>query len=389
MAHLLGRALGDPQAAAYDPRAVELLVDGQATRAGVLAALARLANRAGPERIALVSFSGHGAHGDDGLYYLATADTRFTPQAQVAAGTGVSVADLARAIRAVPARRLLLVVNACFAGHVGARLGAGGIAPDPLPAPAGAMLPDEAGNELVNSGEGRAIITASRPDQRSYFLSDDDHSLFGQALIDALRGASGGAVGLFELYEAVHTQVTGAARRRLGVAQDPALTLLQGVGPFPVAAGLGLTGREGAISQRPPAGAAVREVPPVTINVTNKRSVISFDNAQIMGDVSVGRVVEGDLYETNYGVAPAAPEADDPQRRLPLLRARIEVARNVDEDARDDAAGKLKQAERALGQGDSARARQRIEEALGFLRPMRNGYVNSVVRKLEDLAKSL
>lgn len=390
-ARALAAALIDPQAAAYDPRAVELLTDAQATRDGASAALRRLANRAGPDSIALISFTGHGAYGDDGLYYLATADTRFTDQDLVARGTGLSVADLARAIRAVPARRLVLVVNACFAGHIGRKLGAGDIAAEPLPAPSGAMLPNEAGNELVNSGEGRAIITASRPEQRSLFFKDEQHSLFGQALIDALRGVAagdtGGALGLFELYAALYTQVTGAARRRLGAEQEPALTLLQGIGPFPIAAGLGAVGREGALMARPPEG-AVREVP-LTINVTNKRSLISFEGATIMGNVRTGDVVEGDL--TIIGGRPPEPEQEpeDPARRLPILRARVEAARNVDLGDRDEAASSLRLAEGSLARGDRSRARRQIDAALSILRGMNNSYVNSVVRKLEELVKAL
>jgi hypothetical protein len=65
------------------------------------------------------------------------------------------------------------------------------------------------------------------------------------------------------------------------------------------------------------------------------------------------------------------------------------VARNVDEDSRDEAASKLDLAHKALARGDSARAGQRVAEALDLLRPMNNGYINSVVRKLEALQQTL
>lgn len=382
----LAAALVQP-AAAYDPKSVETLVDGHATRAGVLAALARLANRADPKTVALISLTCHGAQGTDGLYYLATADARFTADQEVVAGTGLSSVELARALREIPARHLILIVNACFAGRLGERLGVGGIAPETIDGPVGQMLPDEVGRELVNSGEGRAIITAGKESDRSYYRADQTHSFFGQALVDAFSDAAGtrmgSALGLFELYDFLYVQVAGAVRRQLRELQEPALTLLQGVGSFIVAGAAAPTGELRQYSQ---IGGAVREVPPITVNVTNKRSVISFDGATVMGDVRTGHIIQGDLRV--IGATPIPPpeeEPVDPARRLPLLRARVEVARNVDEDSRDDAANKLKQAERALGNGDSVRARQRVDEALVILRTMNNGYVNSVVRKLEAL----
>jgi hypothetical protein len=67
----------------------------------------------------------------------------------------------------------------------------------------------------------------------------------------------------------------------------------------------------------------------------------------------------------------------------------VAVARNVDEDERDNAANLLNQAHRALGQGDSGKARQRIADAIAILRAMNNGYITSVVRKLEALEQAL
>lgn len=377
----LAAVLRDQGAAAYPPLNVDLLTNQDATLAGVKAALGRLADRTQPESVVLISFTCHGAPGDDELFYLATHDVRLTAAGTIARGTGLSTADLGRLLRAIRARRVLLLINACFAGLLSPSLASGGIAAAG-PAPVvGQLLPDEVGNELVNSGEGRAIIAAGRPDQRSYFLVGEEHSFFGGAVLAAFRGGAGG---LFELYNAVYREVSGAAARRLNVAQEPTLTLLQGVGVFPVAAGRG----EGVSvpSQTRPVG-VVREVPPIVVNVTNKRSAVSFDGAHILGDVKMGNVVQGDL--TVYGDRPAEPPEDepiDPLRRLPILRARVEVARNVDEAARDDAAHELKQAERALAKGDRAQARQRIEKALVLLRAMDGGYIRSAVRKLEELA---
>lgn len=391
----LTAVLRDPGTAGYDPRNVELLIDGQANRARVLTALDQLANRSRAESVVLISFTCHGAPGVSDAYRLATTDAVFTATGAITSETGISIAELGRTLRAIPARRVLLIVNACFAGHLGPRLTAGGIAADEPLAGFGAMLPDEASNELANSGEGgRAILAAGKPDQRSYFLDSGENSFFGQALISGLQGGAGSrsssSIGLFELYEYIYRDVLGAARRRVGALQEPTMTLLQGVGPFPVASYMGQPEGYGLISQRPPTHAAVREVPPITFNVTNKRSVISFDGATILGDVRTGHVVEGDLTIIG-GERGAQPEEDarDPVRRLPVLRARIEVARNVDLGDRDEAVAQLRLAEGSLGRSDPTRARRQIDAALTILRTMNNAYINSVVRKLEAITAGL
>lgn len=403
-ARALHAALIDPEVGGYDPGRTELLLDQTATRAEVLLALRRLADRCDAESVALVSFTCHGAVGADGLYYLATGDARLTPapDERVAQGSGLSVADLARALRDIPARQVLLIVNACFAGHLGATLGVNGIAPEFADRGVGQMLPDESGTELLATGEGRAIITAARQNQRSYFKADEAHSYFGQALLDTLRGGAGaGALGLYELYTGLYRQVTSVTTRRLGAAQEPVLTVLQNAGPFPVARPARAHG-EGALSPTPPPTAAVREVPrdvvaalgtgataikadPGSRVTVDNRKLIDFGNATVMGGVTIGQVAGGDII--NVGERDNTPDLPpDPRQQLPILRARVEAARHVDEGDRDEAAAKLGLAEKALARGDSARARRSLDEALTLLRAMNNGYITSIVRKLEALA---
>jgi len=404
--------LVDPALGGYGRGQAELLLNAAATREGVLLALRRLADRCATDSVALVSLTCHGAQGEDGLYYLATHGTRFTPppQEQIVKGTGLHIGELARALRDIPARQLLLLVNACFAGHVGAALSSGAIAPDEAERASGLMLPDDSGNELLASGEGRAIITASRADQRSYFQADEQHSYFGQALLDALKGSAAGAtsgyVGLYELYEGLYRQVRDATLRRLGAPQEPVLTLLQNVGPFPVASYPRASAGDGRIAQQPPANTLVRVVERdliaaigqdataikaeqgSTVTVDNSK-LIDFGGATVMGGVRIGDVARGDIIKINSPTGAPDEQAPDPLRDLPILRERVATARNVDEDERDEAAGKLDLAHKALLRGDVAKARERVDEALGLLHAMDNGYVRSVVRKLDALREQL
>ena len=397
-------------AGGYGQGRAELLLDGAATREGVLAALRRLANRCAADSVAVISLTCHGAESADGPYALATADASFTADGRIASGTGLSIADLARALRDIPARHLLLIINACYAGHVGGELGLKGRITEIEGLIPGEQLTDEAGNQILATGEGRAILTASKPGQLSYYQPDEQHSYFGQALIDALKGSAAstadGVVGLYELADGVYRQVRDVTLRRLGFAQEPVLTVIQSAGPFPVASSLG-TG-SGALSAAPASGLPVRVVPQTvvqaigagstainagagsTVNVDNSK-LIDFGGATVMGGVSIGNVAKGDIININSPTTVgASPDTSpDPLRDLPILRERIAVARNVDEDHRDEAASKLDLAHKALARGDQARARQRISEALALLRPMNNGYINSVVRKLEALEQAI
>jgi uncharacterized caspase-like protein len=401
----------DPARGGYDAGKAELLVDARATREEIVRALRRLADRCDEQSIALISLTCHGAMGDDGLYYLASSDARFTRDG-IAAGTGLSVRTLAAALRDISAGRVLLIVNACSSGQLLARLDREAVAPEmPMEPARGAMLPDQAADELLATGAGRAVITASKADQRSYFQPRDTHSYFGQALLDAFGGsaasASGGYIGLYELYEGVYTQVRAVTQRRVREAQEPVLTVVQNVGPFPVARYPGATSSaSAAISQRRPDELPVRVVPQTVVQAigqgatainaaegsrvqVNNSPLISFGSNSSFGNVSIGDVAGGDIIKTTVNAGGPAERAIDPLRELPRLRERVAAARNVDEDARDEAASKLELAHKALSRGDAVKAQQRIDEALALLRPMNNGYIDSIVRKIEAVRDAL
>ncbi len=92
-----------------------LLTDAKATRASVLTALTSLSRRTAPEDMIVIFLAMHGmpdAGGD--LYYLAH-DT--DPKELV--GTGLPQRDLEYAISRAPARRVVLLADACHAGAAG------------------------------------------------------------------------------------------------------------------------------------------------------------------------------------------------------------------------------------------------------------------------------
>lgn len=222
-------ALSDPQVAGYAAGAVELLVDAEADQSGVTLALRRLADRCQEDSVALFCFTGHGGLSTDDDFMLATAGATFDEAGRISGG--LRLGGLIRALRLIPARQVLVVLNTCFAGHAGLLVSADDIAYTPLFQSA-ATLDEGHSKQLAAEGDGRALLMASRPGQRSHLMVDQPLSYFGQAVIDALRS---GAHGLFSFYEAVHRQVRGVVERNHGQPQEPLLTLLQGAGPFPIA----------------------------------------------------------------------------------------------------------------------------------------------------------
>jgi nucleoside phosphorylase len=243
-AQTLSRVLRDPHYCGYPAEQVTLLHDGQATREGILGALDGLAALATERDTVLLFYSGHGNYADDGTYYLTAHDTCVVGD-KVVPGTGVSQQELLQKLQSLKARRVLLIFNACHAGEVSPTLSMD-------VSPTGHSLPEQTAAALLATGEGRIIITACREDQVS-FIGIGDLTIFGQALVDGLRGkgtsSQQGYVSAFDLYnhlyfavrEAVMQQVPEQLRQRYGERQEPELTVLKGVGPFAVALYRGAT----------------------------------------------------------------------------------------------------------------------------------------------------
>ncbi|WP_295441921.1 caspase family protein [uncultured Thiodictyon sp.] len=256
-AQRLAGVLRDPVFCSYPADQVTVLHDATASRAGILAALDALGERAGAADTVFLYFCGHGAYGEDGDYYLTAHDTGLN-SGRVVSGSGLRQGELIGRLRAIKAKRLLLVVNACHAGE---------LAPTLRPAAApGIPLPAQTAAALLASGEGRIIITACREGQVSY-IGRGALTLFTQALVDGLQGrgtiSRRGFVSAFDLYTHLYFKIEETVRRDYGAAQEPELTVLKGVGPFAVALCQGATvlGDFDGTAQ-PPDGLAVRQVNP-------------------------------------------------------------------------------------------------------------------------------
>src|SRR5262249_348715 len=146
------------------------------------------------------------------------------------------------------------------------------------------------------------------------------------------RAAGEGMIGLYELYQYIYATVHSATAG----GQEPVLTLLQGVGPFPVALNAGGSlGRldPAAIRQQPPTGTALELVDrPLAValgtaakafHIKAGRDVtITQDNSliKIGSHAQIGRITTGDVVQGIKVVPAVAAQAGD----------RVEVAECID-----------------------------------------------------------
>lgn len=162
--------LRDPNRCAYPPDQVQLLTDERATAANILAALETLAESTDSESTALVYFSGHGLEAPD--YYLIPHgyDLADLP------GTTIPGTIFTERLRAIKARKLLVLLDCCHAGGQAEAKGLPGTK-SPLPPSVAAEL---------GQGSGRVVVASSRKDERSWV--GKPYSVFTAALMEGLAG---------------------------------------------------------------------------------------------------------------------------------------------------------------------------------------------------------
>ncbi|MBN1322755.1 MAG: tetratricopeptide repeat protein [Methanotrichaceae archaeon] len=173
----LASILKDPSRSAYPPEQVALLTGLAADRPGIMAALDRLREASDEETTAVIYFSGHGFRvtGPSGeAYYLMPHGYDENRLSQ----TAISGAEFVERLKAIPARKLLLLLDCCHAGGLADLLAPGlQFAKAPLP-------PESL--TLLAEGRGRVVIASSTEDE--YSFAGRPYSAFTLALIEALCG---------------------------------------------------------------------------------------------------------------------------------------------------------------------------------------------------------
>ncbi len=152
-----------PDGGRYAPARVRLLVDREATATNIRDALFNWLRQAIAEDVVLIYFAGHGSPDSPDSannLFLLLYDTRYDN----VAATGFPMWDIETALkRFIPARRVVVIADACHSGGVGAsydiaRRSAGGLRVNPI---ASGL------QSLSKVGDGIAVISASDERQLS------------------------------------------------------------------------------------------------------------------------------------------------------------------------------------------------------------------------------
>ncbi len=197
--------LVDPNHCGYRPEAVTIVLDGDATQAGIRNGLAGLAGRSGPGSTVLIYFSGHGGRIESGPHageYLLPVDTTYPGDVELA-GTAISGDEFTAALKSIQARKVLVIFDCCHAGGVGQPR-------DLIAAPVTPGFSDGY-YERLRAGRGRVILASSRPSEFSYVLPGAEYGLFTEHLIGGLCGgvaSDDGLVRIFDLFEYLQPRVT-------------------------------------------------------------------------------------------------------------------------------------------------------------------------------------
>jgi uncharacterized caspase-like protein len=210
--------LVDPRHANFPKDNVRLLIDGEATEKQIKKSVTQwLYNQVTKDSTVMIFFAGHGGQETDKCdpdtakqaYYFLPWDA----DPEDLANTGISQSDFERLLRTLRAQRMVVFLDACHSTGV-AKAGARDLtivaAPD---------------YQQLAQGEGRVVIAAAKPEQRSWEDQKLQHGIFTYHLLEALRGkadANGdGYVSIQEVAQYLQREVPRTVKLLGKEPQDP------------------------------------------------------------------------------------------------------------------------------------------------------------------------
>jgi hypothetical protein len=209
----IAERLTNPSLGGYQTNQVQVLLNEAATKASISESLARLAANCTSSSIVTVFFSCHGATLESGNHmgaYLLPVDARFE-SAEALAATAISSATLSDMLKAIPAKRVLVVFDACHSAGLGTAASKSATDSRDVSAVAARSGMSEATYANLMSGRGRVVLASSRDTESSYVLPGATNSLFTQHLLGALDGGAAsddGFVRIFDVFEYLQPRVT-------------------------------------------------------------------------------------------------------------------------------------------------------------------------------------
>jgi uncharacterized caspase-like protein len=169
-------ALLDPEKAGYPADQVITLTEEEATADNIFTALEDLqvmvedADLDNKEATIFIYYSGHGWQEDEERYFFQPYDANWDDMER----TFVDAQEFMEGISAIPSKKQIIFLDACYAGT--AKFGRRAIKP----------ATEKIAHDL-DVGSGRILIASSTKDQLSYI--GHQYSVFTEVLIEALHGA--------------------------------------------------------------------------------------------------------------------------------------------------------------------------------------------------------
>jgi len=241
-AQALAAVLTDPNRCGYPAGNVHVITGEPATATNIRTALQTLVQSTNAQSTVFIYFSGHGGRAlENGVWrtYLCPRDA----DPDDLAHTAIHGDEFSTLLAAIPARKLLVMLDACHAAGSAELKAADGTTVWK------AGLPDDY-YDALSQGSGRVVIASSKEDQFSYVRPQGDLSLFTHHLLQALSGkAAVRGDGLIHVLDVFH-YVNGAVQTD-EPKQVPILKVRDMDLNFPIALDRGGKGAGPAISVGP------------------------------------------------------------------------------------------------------------------------------------------
>ncbi|PRP66498.1 caspase family protein [Nonlabens agnitus] len=199
-AEAIANLLSDPDKVGYKPENIQLLVEKQATRKGILDAFDTLIDKTDEDSSVLLFYSGHGGtYTDNDIQEWEHDGKDLKPEEENEThyfwvpndyngrkyrDTWVLATELKEKLASLKTRRLILVLDCCHAG--GMTKSSPGIGKaslkDRLTNPEGMI-------HKMDDGRGMSILSSCRAEERSWIIPKDaENSLFTECLLEVLEG---------------------------------------------------------------------------------------------------------------------------------------------------------------------------------------------------------
>jgi uncharacterized caspase-like protein len=289
----LKEVITHPDRCGYPEKHVRVLTDAEATRANIISGLdwlkeSLLADKE-PSQTTFIYYSGHGHRDESGESFLIPYDFRFP------VGLGALAArDFAAIVEEISPRRLTVILDCCHAEAMGVKDVAG------HSMKTAALTPETPGIAALAKGDGRAILSSSRGDQKSWIRKDEQMSVFTYHLIETLTGHVGRPdepeVLVTEVMDYVARKVPATTRAEWKAEQEPAFQMSGSA--FPLALVLGGKGIQKGVAapdplvKLPVVIKSQMDVDTIEGEATNVE-VGRLRNGQIDANAKVGTVKKG------------------------------------------------------------------------------------------------